>query len=182
MDFIVNFILPVLAALLLKLVVEYAVERIYIPIQKPRWWFDDLKERDKVNTRKMVSFSLWLKTVFAILAGVVAVSFFIVWLFPTVPMSMSFDPGITLAVLGIPMLFVLCVMMWMARCVYYNEETFTYRNALGIKRTYRYEAVTMMTIQKRKLTVVADGRKIVFPVTFYGTREFMSLASDKIQK
>ena len=179
MDFIEKFILPVLAALLLKLVIEYAVERIYIPIPKPRWWFDDLWERDKVNARKMVSFSPWLKTVFAILAGIVAASFLIVWLCPTVLISMGFDPDVTLAFFGIPMLFVLCVMMWMARCIYYNEETFTYRNAIGIKRTYLYETITVITIRKRKLTVIADGKKIVFPVTYYGTREFASFVFNK---
>ena len=178
MDFIVDFILPVIAAFLLKLVIEYAVERI--PIPKPRWGFDDQKERDKVNARKMVCFSPWLKTVIAILASIVAIGFLIAWLFPAVPMSMGFDPSITLGMLGIPLLFVLCGMMSMARCIYYNEKTFTYRNVFGVKKTYRYETIGAITVKKRTLTVIADGKRIVFPVTYYGAREFAVFASNRI--
>ena len=116
---------------------------------------------------------------FAILAGIVVAYFGVVWMFPAVPMSMGFEPGFTRAILGIPMLFVLCVMMWTARHIYYNEETFTFRNAFGIKRRYLYETITLITVRKRKLTVVADGRKKVFPVTYYGAREFASFVSNK---
>ena len=104
----------------------------------------------------------------------------IIWLFPGLFWDMGMNPDVILTALVIPMLFVLCVMMWMFRWICYEEDTFIYRNALGIKRTFRYDAVTMMTIQKRKLVVIVSGKKIVLPVRFYGAREFASFAAEKI--
>ena len=182
MDFVIDYFLPALAVVLLEIAIEYACQRIYIPIPEPRWCFDDLKEREKVNARKMVSFSPWIKTKLSICVGIVSVDMLIIRLFPVLFWDMGMSPNVILTVLGIPMLFALCVMLWMFRWIHYDNETFTYRNAFGIKKTYRYEAVATMTIQKQKLTVVADGRKMVFPITFYGAREFVSFAVDRIKK
>lgn len=179
MDIIVDF-LPILVAFLMQMVLQFAIEHVYIPIKEPRWCFNDMKEREKVNARKMVSFSPWIKTFFAICVGVVSIDALIIWLFPGLFWDMGMNPDVILTALLIPMLFALCVMMWMFRWICYEEDTFIYRNALGIKRTFRYDAVTMMTIQKRKLVVIVSGKKIVLPVRFYGAREFASFAAEKI--
>ena len=118
----------------------------------------------------------------SICVGIVSVFMLIIRLFPALLWDMCMNPNTILTILGILMPVTLCVMLWMFRWIHYDEETFTYRNAFGIKRIFRYDAVTTMTIQKRKLTVVADGKRMIFPVTFYGAREFASFAADKTQK
>ena len=76
----------------------------------------------------------------SICVGIVSVFMLIIRLFPALLWDMGMNPNTILTILGILMPVTLCVMLWMFRWIHYDNETFTYRNAFGIKKTNDAEA------------------------------------------
>lgn len=109
-----------------------------------------IKKNEEENTFRMTRAPMFV--------GVVTGIFFAVFL-----MGVAFsdaDAGTYLAIAVFSLLSLALISSFFTFHIDYDQDGFTHRNALGIKRRYRYTDVTGISDGDRDITLYADGHKI----------------------
>ena len=107
-------------------------------------------EEEKQNVFRMMRFPMFV----GVATGVV---------FAIVLLALAFsdvEAGTYIAVALFSLMSLLLISSFFTFHIEYDKEGFTHRNALGIKRRYRYTDVTGISDGDRDITLYADGHKI----------------------
>ncbi|MBP5349364.1 MAG: hypothetical protein J6Z13_03300 [Clostridia bacterium] len=167
-----RFIILMLTWLLIDLLAEIVVAQI-IPKVRRKTRLDNLKARES----KTVAMNFEMRTFFLVSCLFVTLIGVLLIVFPQISAFCKFDYVVTLLVWWLPVIFDLIVLSFMMISIQYDENGFTYRNAFGLKRRFRYQEIEKI-VEVRNTVIVTKRKKIVLFNAMSGSFAFSRYLSE----
>ena len=150
-----RFIILMLTWLLIDHLVEIVVAQI-IPKVRKKTRLDNLKARES----KTVAMNFEMRTFFLVSCLFITLIGVLLIVFPQISAFCKFDYVVTLLVWWLPVIFDLIVLSFVMISIQYDEDGFTYRNAFGLKRRFRYQEIEKI-VEVRNTVIVTKRKRIV---------------------
>lgn len=167
-------IIRILSSFLAIIITEIILAQV-IPIFKRK---ERLQNIVAGNTKKIFLDKFLYKMFFACFIIVYIVGIVLIC-FPVLCEIMRFDYTITLIVWWIPTIFSSTVFVVLNKEVVYDENSFTVRNAFGIRKTYLYSEIIFFQ-KKRNMKIKTQTGNILIPNALYGVDAFYIFLKGKL--